>query len=153
MQAAKQMLNELLKIAAMIECKQRELDYWDSLKSGMGGGGDRPKVSGSANPQKMESAVLASFDISREIEAAINELRGRQRRVLQIIEQLPTNQYKVLHLRYVTGVPLDEIGDCFKVPKTYSWVTTTHGRALENVQRIMDGLQAGDICPFCGKAL
>lgn len=150
MQTAKQLLIELSKITTMIECKRLEIDYWNSLKTGLSGSGTGPKVSQTANPQRMETAVIASFDISKEIEDALKELHEKQRRVLQIIEQLPESQYKVLHLRYVIGVPLDEIGDSFKVPKTYSWVTTTHGRALENVQKIIDGMQPGDICPLCG---
>ena len=60
-----------------------------------------------------------------------------KREVLGVIEQLNATEYDVLHKMYVQFLTLDEVAA--RKGKSYSWVTTMHGRALQDVQKILDG--------------
>lgn len=61
--------------------------------------------------------------------------------MIRTIEQLPENEYDLLHRIYIQGKTMDDVADAYG--KTYSWATTVHGRALKRVQNILDG-RAGD---------
>ena len=61
--------------------------------------------------------------------------------VIKTIEQLPAIEYDVLHKIYVQYKEFYEIADAMK--KSYSWVTTIHGRGLAKVQKIIDNSEVG----------
>lgn len=116
----------------LIECQQ-----WRELALGITAniGGDRVQSSG--NQQKMASAIERCVDVEAEINALVDELIDTKREIIATIEQLnsPT-EYNILHKRYIQLRTLEGIADDYG--KEYTWVTTTHGRALKNVQKILD---------------
>ena len=91
----------------------------------------------SGSKQKMEGAVVRYINIEQEIDMVVDELVDRRKDVISVIEQLKPDEYDVLHKRYVQYMELYEVAEQYD-DKSYSWVTTTHGRALKNVQKILD---------------
>ena len=120
----------------MIENKLAEKDQWKTMSTGTTAkmGGERVQSSGSK--EKMADAVVRYVDLEREINKDIDRLVDERRNVINVIEQLNTVEYDLLHKMYVQYYTLYEIASMYK--KTYSWATTIHGRALKNVQKILD---------------
>ena len=115
----------------MIECAQ-----WRSIATGTTAqmGGERVQSSGSQ--QKMADAVDRYVDIENEIDKFIDKLVDKKKDVISVIEHLNATEYDILHKVYVQYFTLDEVAEMYE--KTYSWATTVHGRALRNVQKILD---------------
>jgi hypothetical protein len=126
---------ELLDIK--ITNKLIERQQWKDIALGITSsiGGD--KVQSSTGQSKMADAVVKCIDMESEIDALVDCLITTKRDVIATIERLdnPT-EYNVLHKRYIQFLSLQEIADDYN--KEYSWVTTTHGRALKNVQTLLD---------------
>lgn len=98
-------------------------------------GGDKVQSTGSKS--KMADAVDRCVDIESEITAIIEKYINEKCNVVGMIEKLdnPT-EYNILHLRYVQGISLSDIAE--KLNKEYTWVTTTHGRALKSFERVLE---------------
>lgn len=144
---AKEFLQQLVKLDMMIENKLIEREQWKSIAMGStsGGGADviingvahkMDKVQSAGNPQKMADAVAKYVDLEVEIDTVIDELVETKKDVIATIEMLAPIEYDLLHKVYVQRMELDEVAAIGN--KTYSWATTTHGRALKNVQKILD---------------
>lgn len=134
---AKSFLQQVEMLDAKVTNKLIERQQWKDIALGITAsiGGERVQSSGSQ--QKMADAVIKCVDMENEIDNLIDELIHTKKKVISTIEKLysPT-EYKILHLRYIQGVSLTDIAD--NMNKEYSWVTTTHGRALKNVQKLLD---------------
>lgn len=133
---AKKFLNQLKKLDKIIENKLAEKAQWFAIATGTTAQMDSDRVQSSGSQQKMAGAVEKYIDIEREIDARIDTLVDKKQAVIEVIEQLSTTEYDLLHKMYVQYYTLYEIAD--KYGKTYSWATTVHGRALKNVQKILD---------------
>lgn len=133
---AKKFLKQLEKLDTLIKNKLIEREQWKSVATGITAqtGGERVQSSGSQ--QKMADAVHRYIDLETEINRCIDKLIDARQEVIAVIEQLNAIEYDLLHKLYVQHIPLDEVAD--KFDKSYSWVTTVHGRALRNVQTILD---------------
>ena len=102
------------------------------LASGItaGMGGDR--VQSTKNTHPMESKVVEAAMIDQEIDRLKKEISG----IIETIQQLPAEEYDLLHKVYVRHLTLKAAHA--EAKKSYSWATTTHGRALKNLQYILD---------------
>lgn len=133
---AKQFLRQLKKLDKMIENKLAEKARWKAIATGttaqMGG----EKVQSSGSQQKMADAVCRYVDIEKEIDEQIDILIDTRQDVISVIEKLKTTEYDILHKMYVQYMSLYDVADIYN--KSYSWATTVHGRALKNVQAILD---------------
>jgi len=133
---AKQFLRQLKKLDKMIENKLAEKVRWKAIATGttaqMGG----EKVQSSGSQQKMADAVCRYVDIEKEIDEQIDNLIDTRQDVISVIEKLNTTEYDILHKMYVQYMSLYDVADIYN--KSYSWATTVHGRALKNVQAILD---------------
>jgi len=132
----KKFLNQLKKLDKMIENKLAEKERWKAIATGTTApiGGDRVQTSGSK--QKMEDAVIRYVSIDKEIDEQIDKLVETRQEIISIIERLNATEYDVLHKIYVQYFTLYEVADSYG--NTYSWATTVHGRALKQVQKILD---------------
>ncbi len=124
---------------ALVENKLIEQRQWKDLALNITAnmGGEKVKSS-STTTSKMEDAVIRCIMIEEEIAAAVEKLIAEKKRVVQVIERLynPT-EYRVLHMRYIQHIGFADIAE--KMGKDYTWVTTTHGRALKHVQELLNG--------------
>lgn len=143
---AKEFLRQIEKLDLMISNKLIEREQWKSMATRTSSqiGGERVQQSGSN--QKMSDAVCRYVDIDKQIDDCIDRFVDARNEVIRVIEQLEPVEYDILHKVYVQYITLYDVADMYG--KSYSWVTTVHGRALKNVQYILDerdGKQNGRI--------
>ena len=133
---AKEYLKQLQKLDKLIENKLAEKEQWNAIATSTTQQMSADRVQSSGNPQKMADAVCKIIEIEAEIDAYIDSLVDTKRDVIQTLERLNPTEYDLLHKVYVQYFTFEEVAA--RKDKTYSWVTTVHGRALKNVQRILD---------------
>ena len=151
MKRTKRFLEQISEIDTKIKNKLIEIEQWKEIALCCSSGGtsvlvkvkgktelhNMEKVQSSPNPQKMADAVCEYVTIEQsEIQLQIEKLKEAKKDVLEVIEQLNTTEYDVLHKVYVQHLTFYDVADIMK--KSYSWVTTVHGRALKNVKTILD---------------
>lgn len=135
---AQKFLERVEMIDTVIENKLIEQRQWKELAMNITANMDGEKVkSSSTSTSKMADAVIECIAMEDEIAAAVDRLVEEKQKVVRTLEQLnsPT-EYRILHMRYIQYIPLKDIAD--RIGKDYTWVTTTHGRALKSVQNILD---------------
>ena len=136
-------LERVEMIDSIVRNKLIEKRQWIDIALGITAnmGGERVQSSGSKS--KMADAIEKCVDMEREIDSLIDKLIDTKKEVIQTIEKLysPT-EYNVLHMRYIQFMDLQSIADHYN--KEYGWATTTHGRAIANVQRILDERKEDD---------
>lgn len=134
---AKDYLRQLKMLDRLIENKLAEKEQWKAMATSTTQQLTADRVQTSGNQQKMADAVCKIIEIEAEIDACIDSLVDTKRDVIKTLERLNPTEYDLLHKVYVQFLTFEEVAD--KKGKSYSWVTTVHGRALKNVQRILDG--------------
>lgn len=148
---AKVFLNQLTKLDALIENKMIEREQWKAIAEGVTAGGtsviivdkkgkqqlhNMERVQASGNPQKMADAIHKMIEIDDEIDLCIDKLIEAKKDVLSVIEMLPATEYDIIHKIYVQHLSLYEVAAMSE--RSYSSITTLHGRALKGVQNILD---------------
>ena len=129
---AQKFLQRYKTLMFMIENKLAEIELLDSIRTGTTAqmGSERVQTSGTAD--KTAAATVRIVDLQNEIA----ECEMEQKRITDTIEQLKSDEYNVLHKRYIQDMSYKEIGSACKMDK--DWATTKHGRALQSLQRILD---------------
>ncbi len=133
---AKQFLGQIEKLDLMVENKLIEVERWRSIAMGITSPSIGEKVQSSPNQGKMSDAVARIVDLEAEVNVYVDRLIDTTKEVIAVIEQLNPIEYDVLHKRYIQNMAFKEIS--YSRGKSDSWATTIHGRALKNVQRILD---------------
>lgn len=133
---AKDYLKQLEKLDTIIGNKLVEKEQWKAIALGVTAHSDGERVQSSGSKQKMADAVNRCIDIDAEIDRLIDRLVDLKHDVTSVIEQLNATEYDVLHKKYVQHLSYLDIAELKR--RDYNWVTTVHGRALKNVQRILD---------------
>lgn len=125
-------LNRIEEIDTLIERVQEDKDRWMDIATNITSsmGGERVQTSG--NLKKMENAIVNSMDYDERIV----ELNKERIEIVKTIELLPFKEYNVLYMRYVKGCEYRDIASL--CGKSYSWVTSVHGRALQSLKKILD---------------
>lgn len=134
---AKDYLKQVEKLDTIIKNKLIEQAQWKEIALGVTSHSDGERVQTSKRPSKMADAIDKCVDIGAEIDSLIDRLVDLKREVTGVIEQLNATEYDVLHKRYIQHLSYLDIAEAKH--RDYNWVTTVHGRALKNVQRIIDG--------------
>lgn len=134
---AKEFLRQPEKLDVRIRNKLIEKQQWHDMALGITANMDGERVQSSGAKSKMADAVERCVDMEAEINSLVDKLIDTKKEVVQTIERLDSaTEYDVLHRRYIQGMDLQEIADHYG--KEYGWATTTHGRALKNVQALLD---------------
>lgn len=133
---AKQFLKQIEKLETMVENKLAEKEKWRSIAIGISSPTIGDKVQTTPNQSKMSDAVAKMISLEAEVSEYIDRLIDTTKEVIAVIEQLNPVEYDVLHKRYIQNKVFKEISA--SKGKSESWATTIHGRALKNVQRILD---------------
>ena len=134
---AKSYLRQVEKLDVCIQNKLIEQQQWRDISLGITASVGGERVQASSSQQKMANAIEKCVDMEAEIDALVDSLIEVKKDVIATIEQLdnPT-EYDILHKRYIQFLPLQEIAE--RYGREYTTITTTHGRALKNVQRLID---------------
>lgn len=130
-------LERVEKIDTILENKLIEQRQWRDIATSITANMDGEKVQSSGSTSKMADAVIKCVAMEDDIAEYVDTLIAEKVKTVQLIESLysPT-EYKILHMRYIQYISLADIAD--KLDKEYTWVTTTHGRALKNVQKLLE---------------
>ena len=134
---------------AIIRNKKMEIAQWKDIATGTTSNSEGERVQSSSDPHKMENAVVTYADIEKEMVEELVSFVKKKNEIIATIQQLKTTEYDVIHkmyigvleedqhgFSYVKYLTLDEIAELYE--KSYSWATSIHGRALKNVQMIID---------------
>ena len=133
----KKYLRQVELLDKKIKNKMVERQQWEDMAIGLsvGMGGDRVQSTG--KKEKMAKSVERCVDIESEVERLVDEYVKAKQEVIATIEKLESpTEYNILHMRYIQFIQLKEIAD--KYNRDYTWVTTTHGRALKNVKDLLN---------------
>jgi DNA-directed RNA polymerase specialized sigma24 family protein len=125
-------------LEAIIENKLIEQRQWKDLAYSITANMDGERVkSSSTTTSKMEDAVIKCIMVEEEIAKEVDRLIEEKQKVVRTIEKLysPT-EYRILHMRYIQHISLEDIAT--KMKKEYTTITTTHGRAVRHVQDLLD---------------
>lgn len=133
---AKEFLLQIKKLDRMIENKQIEVQQLKELAENTSTSMSGERVQSSGNPHRIADAIGKYIDIEREIMRRVDDLVNIRCEVIAVIEQLNAVEYDILHKIYVQNLTFYDVADYYD--KTYSWATTVHGRALKQVQNILD---------------
>ena len=134
---AQRYLEQVEMLDAIIRNKLIEQRQWMDIALGITANMEGERVQSSGSQSKMADAVNKCVDMEAEIDDLVDRLIDTKREVIQTIEQVDSPiEYNVLHMRYIQFRELQEIADHYG--KEYSWATTTHGRAIANVQKVLD---------------
>ena len=140
---AKEYLRQVEKLDVRIKNKLIEQRQWRDIALGITANMEGERVQSSGAKSKMADAIGRCVDMEAEIDSLVDNLVDLKKEVIQTIEQLESaTEYNVLHMRYIQFLDLQDIADHYG--KEYGWATTTHGRALKNVQRIIDGKESNE---------
>lgn len=149
---AQPFLEQIQKLDRMIENKRNERERWLMLAYNTTAGAAPDtgvRVQSSGSKQRMADAIDISVDIEQEIAVTIRKLKDARQQIIGVIEQLPVEEYDLLHKLYVGEVIADKQGRKHFVymtlkeaavafGKSYSWARGTKGSAVQKVQKIID---------------
>lgn len=134
---AKDYLKQVEKLDIQIGNKLIERKQWQDIALGITANMEGERVQSSGSQSKMSDAVIKCVDMESEIDRLVDKLIDTKKEVIHTIEQLDSpTEYNFLHMKYIQYKTLEEIADRYGYE--YGWATTTHGRALRNVQIILD---------------
>lgn len=133
---AKIYLGRIAKLNFEIENKMAEKTQYRDMALGITSHIGDERVQSSGSKQAMSNALDKVVDLEKEIDRKIDELIDVKREIIGTIEKLNAMEYDVLHKRYIQSMEFKEIGAIRR--KSKSWATSTHGRALQSLNKILD---------------
>ena len=133
---AKDYLLQIQKLDKLIENKLQEVAHWKAVATGTTVCSEGDRVQSSGSKQKMADAICRYMQMEDEINAAIDRLVDTKQEIIETIEQLSIDEYDLLHKIYVQKKELYEAA--MEMDRSYRWATSVHGRALANVQKILN---------------
>ena len=133
---AKEYLQQLEKREAIIVNKIDEMQHWMNIAQGITVQMGNERVQATGNKQRMESAVVEYVSLEQEYKEYIADQKAEYNEIIETMQQLDIDDYIFLHEVYVKKKSLSEVADSFQ--KSYTWATTQHGKALANLQKILD---------------
>ena len=148
---AQEYLKQIEAYDVLIECKMFEKKHWEETKDMVYGTtsswGESILVDGELqNMEKVQKSmstsspveenVLQYADIDMRYADEIRTLMGERQEIIDTINLLQPMHARFLHRVYVQHNTLGAVANSFN--KTYSWATTVHGRALAEIQKLLD---------------
>lgn len=130
---AREYLEQIEKNECIIANKQIEKKYWMDIATGTTANVTGERVQTSGDGHAKEKQIVEMVLIDEEIE----RLKGEIADIISTLERLNSIEYNFLHKMYVQHLSLKEVQAALK--KSYSWAKKTHNRALNNLQKILDG--------------
>ena len=130
---AVELLTRLENINACIKNTSEDIADMKNVAYGLSGRKTEEKVQTTANPHKMENAIVKYINIEEnELEALLQE----RKHIIDTLKRLNTKHYDFLHKRYVMGLGLEDIAN--EEGYSYAWASTTHCRAKESLQKLLN---------------
>ena len=133
---AQDFLKQVKKLDKLIENKLAEVQRWKEIANNTAVNMSGERVQSSGNYDTVANAICTYLDLEAEINANIVDLIATRQDIINVIEQLNPTCYDLLHKIYVQFYTLQEVASMYDM--SYNWATTTHGRALKEVQIILN---------------
>lgn len=141
---AKEYLQRIENIDILIRNKSIEkakhhslmLDIATSITANMSG----ERVQSSGSKQRMADTVDDKLTYIQKIDKRIAELEAEKEEIISTIEQLPKDEYDILHKCYVQYMSLKQVA--IERDESYSSTTTIHGNALTKLAAILEKRKA-----------
>ena len=145
----KDYLLQIQKLDRMIENKLDEVEHWKNVAKSSTANNESERVQSSGSKEKMADAVCSYLTIEDEINAAIDKLIDKRQEIIETIELLSVDEYDLLYKMYVgiTKVNKDDTQERIYMTldevavlndRSKRWAASVHGRALVNLQKILD---------------
>lgn len=135
MHPGKKYLMQIGKYDAILENKRAEKEKWEAIATSTTAKlSERVQIS--SNGDKIPSAIMKILKFQEEIDEYIIELNKKKLEIINVIEQLDAKEYDLLHKVYVQYYTLKQYQYMKHI--SYSSVTSIHGRALNNVMKILE---------------
>lgn len=129
---AKEFLQQIQMIDEIIKDKKDEIRRLDEIANSMGTFSTGDRVQSTRNPHKMSNAIDEIIDLETEIK----KLSTKRKAIMDIIQKLPLDEYKLIYRLYVKGLLLKAAAvECHK---SYDWAKKAHTRALSRIQKMID---------------
>ena len=91
---------------------------------------------GNGSQDRLSDAVAKIVDLEAEIDREVDAFLDARQTVSKTLDKIDdTNQFNILHQRYVQGKTLEQVAD--NMGYTYRWICSMHGRALQTVEKIL----------------
>jgi hypothetical protein len=129
---AEEYLEQIKKIDAMISNKKRDYERWANVADGLGDFSVSERVKTSRNLHRGSDAIIEYISIEGEIKALEKKRKG----IIETLQQLPCDEYKILYAIYVDGCRVKELPSRFKMSN--AWVKWKKRQALDHVQILID---------------
>ena len=129
---AEQYLEQIKKLDAIISNKKRDYERWANVADGLGDFSVSERVKTSRNLHRGSDAIIEYISIEEEIKTLEKKRKG----IIETLQQLPCDEYKILYAIYVDGCRVKELPSRFKMSN--AWVKWKKRNALDHVQQIID---------------
>lgn len=129
---AEEYLEQIKKIDAMISNKKQDYERWANVADGLGDFSVSERVKTSRNLHRGSDAIIEYISIEEEIKALEKKRKG----IIETLQQLPCDEYKILYAIYVDGCRVKELPSRFKMSN--AWVKWKKRQALDHVQILID---------------
>ena len=130
---AKEFLEQIEMLDKLIENRQADAQRWRDIANNTTVNMSGERVQSSGSHDTIANAICTYLDIERE---EIDGLLTKRKDIIGVIEKLPPIHYDLLHKVYVQHFTLKEVASMYDM--SYNWATTTHGKALKEVQIIIN---------------
>lgn len=130
-------LEQYERATTVIPNKLVEIQQWHDIATGITAVMNSECVTSSGAKQKMADAINECMDAVGVLTEEVRRLRAVKQDVIHTIEQIRNvKQYDILHKRYIQFISLSDIAKYY-YDRDYTWVTTTHSRALKSVEAVL----------------
>ena len=127
---------QITKLDKLIENKLVEIQQWKAIATNSTTNMSGERVESSHNPRSKENAICKYMDLEAETRRDVEAFIKAKKDVINVIEQLDAIEYDIIHKIYVQNFTLQDVASLYQ--RNYGWATTMHGRALKNVQNILN---------------
>ena len=134
---AKEYLMQIVRANRMIDNKLHEIEELRRMAISVTSVLKDDVVSGGGTGDKVGTMVSKIIDMEYELDREIDELVDLKREVMSVIDQLEPTKCEILYKRYFQNKTWENIA--VETGFSYVWVCKLHGRALQDVERILDG--------------
>lgn len=129
---AEEYLEQIKMLDAIISNKMKDYEDKVGVAIGLGDFSVSERVKSSPNLHRNADNIIEYISIEEEIK----KLQIKRKGIIETLQQLPCDEYKILYAIYVDGCRVKELPSRFKMSN--AWVKWKKRQALDHVQQIID---------------
>ena len=129
---AREYLEEYKTIGYKISNRESMIADMKEKATCFGGKSDGERVQASALADKLSGSVCGYVAIEQEVE----DLKLKRKEIVDNVEKLKGVHYDFIHKHYIQDIAVKGIAAIYGM--STSWGSTTHSRALDDMQKILD---------------